>query len=144
MTTTTKAKRPTKRETEITEARAALLEWLQPGDTVHTILRHVSTSGMSRRISLIKIHEGDTISLDYQAAKLMDCRIADKGGIVASGCGMDMGFHLVYNLSRYLWPEGYDCAGEKRCHSNDHSNGDRNYKSHHHADGGYALSHRWL
>ena len=40
-----------KKEKERDEARERLLEMLRPGDTVHTILRHVSRSGMSRSIS---------------------------------------------------------------------------------------------
>jgi hypothetical protein len=32
-----------------------------------------------------------------------------------------MGFALVYALGRKLYPDGFDCAGE-RCPSNDHSN----------------------
>lgn len=31
----------------------------------------------------------------------------DKEGIRAGGCGMDMGFNLVYNLGRVLFPEGF-------------------------------------
>lgn len=37
----------------LTATRAKLLELLAPGDTVYTILRHVSSSGMSRRIGLV-------------------------------------------------------------------------------------------
>lgn len=29
------------------------------------------------------------------------------GAIVVGGCGMDMGFHLVYTLGRYLYPDGF-------------------------------------
>lgn len=65
-------------------------------------------------------------------------------GLTVGGCGMDMGFHLVYNLSRVLFPSGFECIG-KGCPSNDHSNGDRNYEPHRHTgDGGYAIKHRWL
>jgi hypothetical protein len=56
------------------------------------------------------------------------------------GAGMDMGFALVYNLSRSLYPNGFDCIGES-CPSNDHVNG---YNRSHHADGGYALQQSWL
>lgn len=60
-----------------------------------------------------------------------------------AGCGMDVGFSLVYNLGWVLFPNGFECVGE-RCPSNDHSNGDRDYSPHHHSDGGYALRQRWL
>jgi hypothetical protein len=60
-----------------------------------------------------------------------------------SGCGMDMGFHVVYSLSRTLFKDNFECIG-KSCPSNDHSNGDRDYTPHQHSDGGYALRHKWV
>jgi hypothetical protein len=73
---------------------------------------------------------------------------SDRQGIKASGCGMDMGFNLVYNLGRTLWPKGFKCIGRDRCRANDHVNpgpsrGDYSRK-HHHTDSGYALKHEWL
>ena len=69
--------------------------------------------------------------------------------LLQKGCGMDMGFELVYNLGYALWPNGYTCTGDskefgKRCRSNEHSNGDRNYQPHHHTDGGYAFRQEWI
>jgi hypothetical protein len=119
---------------------------LKPGDTVHTILRHVSRSGMLRRISPVRIwQEGQTYHLDHLANCIINgTRSVDNGdGVPMGGCGMDMGFELVYVLSRYLYPNGFECAGEG-CPSNDHSNGDRDYSPHQHSDGGYALKQRWL
>lgn len=63
---------------------------------------------------------------------------------------MDMGFNLVYNLSRTLFPDGFICSGES-CRSNDHFN-DRskgmrpeNFAGKRHTgDGGYALRQEWL
>jgi hypothetical protein len=41
---------------------------LKPGDTVHTVLRHVSRSGMFRRISPVIIgSDGSTLHPDYLA-----------------------------------------------------------------------------
>lgn len=128
------------------EAKNRLRELLKPGDKVYTVLRHVSQSGMFRRISVLKIDgKGDVYTLDglIEITGLAKRR-GRKEGLAVSGCGMDMGFHLVYELSRMLWPSGFKCAGYKKCCSNDHTNGDRNYKSHHHADGGYALKRVWL
>lgn len=149
-----------------TEAIERLRKILKPGDTVYTILRHVSKFGMSRDIDLYKIDGGEPMYLSgYAANALGESRSKDQG-IRVGGCGMDMGFHLVYNLSRTLWPNGHGCIGKGErwsCPSNDHSNGDRDYTPedsgdirwtegsiyqgpvvHHHSDGGYALRHRWL
>lgn len=148
-------------EVERQEAIARLKEWLKPGDTIHCILRHVSRSGMLRVIQLVKLESGQMHPyaeyIGWRAASVLELKYdPDREGIRVSGCGMDMGFHLVYNLSRTLWPLGFGCIG-KNCPSNDHSNGDRDYtpdrkgilpggerKRHCHKDGGYALRHRWL
>jgi hypothetical protein len=42
---------------------------LNPGDTVHTVLRSVSRSGMSRSIDAYKIVDGDPHWLSYSVAK---------------------------------------------------------------------------
>lgn len=129
---------------------AHLRSLLKPGDTVYTTLRHVSRSGMNRRITLC-VGDGKAVTnITWHAAHALGDPIKNRAGYVqdvgisVSGCGMDMGFNLVYNLSRVLFPQGFDCIGE-RCPSNDHSNGDRNHAPHKHTgDGGYALRHAWL
>jgi hypothetical protein len=90
--------------------------------------------------------------VSYLVARALGERIdRNNGGVKVSGCGMDMGFSLVYNLSHVLYPDGFTCTGEgspdvwgSHCPSNDHSNGDRDYTPHDHRDGGYAIRHRWL
>lgn len=105
------------RATERSEARERLLEVLTPGDTVYTVMTHVSRSGMSRSIDLLIGRGRDVDKITYWASRAMGDdkgseRIDQKnGGIVVPGCGMDMGFHLVYGLSRTLWPNGFDCVG---------------------------------
>jgi hypothetical protein len=136
---------------EIKHAQDRLMELLPKANyKVSTVLRHVSRSGMMRHISLFVAVEGEVIDITYYAAVLLGDNRADDGGIKITGCGMDMGFSLVYNLSRTLWPNGFDCIGEgdgsysTRCPSNDHANGDRNYTPHHHSDSGYLLKHHWI
>ena len=132
------------KQKEREEAVRELREILKPGDTVYTNLKHVSRSGMSRVIMPFIIRDNSPRYLGWTVSKAIDERYnREKEGIVMGGCGMDMGFELVYRLSRKLYPEGYTCVG-KRCPSNDHANGDRKYTRHHHGDGGYALRQRWL
>lgn len=139
----------TKERTEEREkALESLREMLPPGSTVKTILRHCSRSGMTRAIS--PVVDGEDISW-------LVCRAIPSfkfnqrhGGITMGGCGMDMGFALVYNLSSTLYRDGFECIGDGEgfrsgwCPSNDHSNGDRDYTPHHHDSGGYALRQEWL
>lgn len=126
-----------------------LREWLSPGDTVYTILRSVSRSGMFRRIGLVapeKDGSSQMMWLDGQAAKALGMKLSHKAeGLPMSGCGMDMGSQLVYELSYCLYPQGFTCLGE-RCPSNDHFNREEPpaIGPWTHKDGGYALCHRWL
>jgi hypothetical protein len=154
---------------EAAEAKAKLRAWLKPGDTVYTILRHVSRSGMQRHISVVLIRpDGTILHPNHATAAAIGARLNKPGtgydAVIRSGCGMDMGYDTVYNLSAALFPQGFGCIGEG-CPSNDHSNGDRDYTPHNaalvaelqaagvgidlganhwHKDGGYALRHRWL
>ncbi len=121
---------------EVEESRNFLLKHLKPGDTVYTVLRHVSRSGMSRRIDLYAVVPGEGTYpaynqyLSHAAAVVMGDPRPDNG-IKVGGCGMDMGFHLVYNLGATLWPNGTDKPHGRR-------NGEPD------SDGGYALKQAWL
>lgn len=121
-------KQTKKQQAERAEAIEQLRELLKPGDTVPTILRHVSRSGMRRCISPII----DGRDMSYTVALAMNDRVSEThGGIVCDGCGMDMGFALVYNLGATLWPKGTPAPHGTR-------NGEPD------STGGYALKHRWL
>jgi len=93
---------------DVEQARERLLELLKPGDRVYCILRHVSRSGMMRRISPVIIKGGCTMNLDNWVGAVLDWPSAGTGeGIKVDGCGMDMGFHLIYSLSSVLFKDGY-------------------------------------
>lgn len=163
------------------EAIDRLREWIKPGDTVHTLLKSVSRSGMSRVIQVVKIQcrydvdecgenteaVPEILYLGYNVAEACNFRYdREREGVKIGGCGMDMGFAIVYDLGRVLYGSGFGCIGEG-CPSNDHSNGDRDYRPHvddcpqdssevgtdiprlrsyrhWHKDGGYSLKQRWL
>jgi hypothetical protein len=78
---------------------------------VYTILRSVSTSGMCRHISLVIPDKDGTIKdITYYAAAALGESLYEKNGhrsIRQNGCGMDMGFNLVYNLAYVLYGNGY-------------------------------------
>lgn len=136
-----------------------MLDNLKPGDVVYTKLDHVSRSGMTRGISLYIIKDNEPYDVSWLAAEKMGDKLHKKGGIKVGGCGMDMGFYLVYNLGRTLFPDGFgeECTNtdcKLRPVTKEHldqyifddcefsgRNGD---KSGWDNDGGYALTHRWL
>ena len=109
-----------------------LHDLLPPGTTVHTILRHVSKSGMSRDISLVILTPDGPRDITALAADAMGRKLSgycDFPAIRVGGTGMDMGYHLVYSLARALYPDGHLCTGTRYddksrpgCPSNDHSN----------------------
>lgn len=120
------------RDKDRQEAAAELRKLLKPGTTVYTVLRHVSSSGMSRRIDLFVIKGGRLVFLSGYAGRLLGLhRRGRHDGLVVGGCGMDMGFHLVYELGAALWPKGTRTP-----------HGIRNGQPD--TDGGYALKHSWI
>jgi hypothetical protein len=141
---------------EKAEAVARLREIFPPGSAVYSVLKHRSRSGMFRRIAFLAVRDGSPRNVSGLISTALDFKWYDDDSLGVSGCGMDMGFHVAYCLSRTLYPEGFGCIGEG-CPSNDHSNGDRDYtphghrgpvddgnRMHMHGDGGYALPHRWI
>jgi hypothetical protein len=110
---------------QIEESKAFLLEILKPGDTVWTGLKHVSRSGMSRRISVHIGRDSNIQDITWHVARAGGFTLAKNSydhEIVMGGVGMDMGFALVYSLSRSLFPDGFKCTGKPGCPSNDHTN----------------------
>ena len=93
---------------EKSEAIARLQSYAPAGARVSTILRHVSQSGMSRCISVVVVHDGEIVDLDWFVARAgLFSTHSTKGGLKVSGTGMDMGFHVVYELSRLIHGDGY-------------------------------------
>ncbi len=75
-----------------------------PTDTIYTVIRHVSSSGMQREISLRMIDAGRIISLDWLVSNATGHKIGKHNGLVVKGCGMDMGFHLVDQINHLFSP----------------------------------------
>jgi hypothetical protein len=120
-----------------------LRKLLPPGTTVYTNLRHVSNNGMSRRISVHIVQERTTRNAQGNpvreselrditglVARALEYRQNDRdGALVVGGCGMDMGFAVVHDLSYVLhW---YRPMIETRNGTGDGSPG-------------YTLRQRWL
>jgi hypothetical protein len=85
-------------QTAINELGAILKDI--PADTIYTVLRHVSSSGMQREISVKMIDAGRIIHLDYLVGTALGMKQGTHNGLKVRGCGMDMGFHLVDTINR--------------------------------------------
>lgn len=127
------------------EAVDSLRKLVKPGDTIYTKLIHRSRSGMYRVLDVYIIKDNAPLRLSWSVAIVAGAGYDKRHeGVRAGGCGLDVGFALVYSLACALFRDpGFMCIGEG-CPSNDHSNGERNYEPHKHSDPGYALKHRWL
>lgn len=83
-----------------------LTHYITAGDTVYSILRKVSSSGMTRHYSLVVARNGKIDDITYYAAKAIGWTLIESNGhraIKVNGCGMDMSFHLISTLSAVLF-----------------------------------------
>jgi len=101
------------------EAVKELKKYIKKGDTVFTTLgKDVSSSGMYRHIKVLVTNKKRILNISYQVAELTNQTYKDNSNSIGiGGCGMDMGFHIVYHLSSKLFK------------------GDRS---------GYVLKHQWI
>ena len=114
------------------EAIEKLKEIIKPNDTLWTQLHHVSKSGMTRYIGVRLLKDDYPYDYTYLVSKALGWKTSDKyHGIKVGGCGMDMGFHLIYCLGMALWPDGTPEPHGRR-------NGEPD------SAGGYAIKQRWL
>ena len=114
------------------DAIASLKACLKPGNTVYTILRSVSRSGMRRSLSVYIItSDGQPWDVTGTVCRATGRNTDRNNNLTVDGCGMDMGFHVVYGLGMTLWPDGTTEPHGTRDGEPDSS-------------GGYALKHRWL
>jgi hypothetical protein len=65
---------------------------------VHTLVTHVSRSGMTRHMRLFMVYAGQICEITTRAARALGWRTKD-GRLIVNGVGMDMGFHAVYSLA---------------------------------------------
>ena len=105
---------------------------LKPGDVIYTTLNHVSRSGMMRVIDLRVMRNNEPLRISWSVAQAIGYTYNTKyEGVRIDGCGMDMGFSLVYTLGSVLWPDGTP-----------EPHGTRNGEPD--TCGGYALRQRWM
>ena len=123
MTTATMSKAKIK-QAEQDDARERLLSfYLKEGQTVYTSIKSVSSSGMSRTMSLYVVDGARIQNITFYVAQVLGWSLVEKNGsrvLRVGGCGMDMGFHAVYSLSSALFKGSVE------------------------GDAGYSLRHEWL
>ena len=77
-----------------------LKETLKENDEILYKVTHVSRSGMSRHIQFFRIKDNDLLNITYTICDEFNYTFKDKTrSLYIQGCGMDMGFHVVNQLS---------------------------------------------
>lgn len=123
------------------QAAKELRKLFPPGATAYTLCTHVSSSGMSRRIKVlasqrVKGSDGkvrwEPVNVSALVADATGFRLnRDEMSLIIGGCGMDMGFHVVYSMASAIYPKG-----TRKPHGTRNGEPD--------SSGGYAVNHRWL
>tara|TARA_R100001082_G_C4341066_1_gene150143 strand:+ start:173 stop:481 length:309 start_codon:yes stop_codon:yes gene_type:complete len=85
-----------------------LKKYLQNGDTIYTICKHVSQSRSTRHIAFYIMLDNEPFRINAHIADVLDMKFnKHNDALKVSGGGMDMGFHIVYSLSQTLFDDGY-------------------------------------
>jgi hypothetical protein len=139
------------------EAVHELREILPPGSTAMTVLRSVSSSGMSRAIDVYApCRRGADAPrrITAHVAVIIDAGWSDRHeALTVQGAGMDMGLDVVYSLSGALWGYGQDLrrmapsvplTPRERRRLAAWRRKERARYVDANVSGGYAISHRWL
>lgn len=82
---------------------------------IYCVLRSVSSTGMSRVIDFYTVINDKPQYLSGLIRMALGYRMAKNGGLVVRGCGMDMGFHVVYSVASVLYGGsrgGYEIKSE--------------------------------
>lgn len=129
----TTIKEPTPKEI----ALSRLKKFLKPGATIYHTVKKVSSNGMSRQISFYIVNKGKIRTINWELSHILDYkRNPDNGALKVGGCGMDMGFSVVYSTGRKLFPNGFKLPKGKHGRNGDTSGFDK--------DGGYAFNYEWI
>lgn len=94
------------------EAIAKLRTFYKPGDTAYTMCTHVARSGMMRHIAIIATRTDlvrskkciRPVNVSHLVADAVGWSLNKSGdALIVGGCGMDMGFHTVYEMASVLY-----------------------------------------
>ncbi|MCK9370445.1 hypothetical protein M0R04_11095 [Candidatus Dojkabacteria bacterium] len=99
-------------KTDKDEAIKSLKKLLKGVNNIYGIIHSVSQSGMSRTLSIVIPKNKEIVCLNWYIERLGTYKRNDKGNLKVSGCGMDMGFHVVDGMFYHL--EGSKSDWQKR------------------------------
>ena len=90
------------------EREDVLREIFPKGSVAYTVLLHVNRDGDNRSIKLLGVKDGGIRNVSGLVSEVLGYKFdRNRGGVWVGGGGMDMGFSLVYDLSRKIHGDGY-------------------------------------
>lgn len=92
---------------EYDEALGRLKEHLKPGDRIYGVIRSVARSGRSRTIDFYVMISNQPVYISGWMGTVLKTPRNKQGALKVRGCGMDMIFDCVYELSRAVFGNGY-------------------------------------
>ena len=75
-------------------------------EAIEYIKKHIK-KGDTLYTKIVKVSPNTPSYWSYYVSKILGYTLKDNGAIFVKGCGMDMGFHVVYSLSQTLFNDGY-------------------------------------
>jgi len=90
------------------KAKEYLKEYIKPSSRIGITIESVSRSGMTRRM---KVYTKDFQNITHLISDLIGWSMNEKG-ILVSGCGMDMCFHLADTITMAMNWHNYDKGKE--------------------------------
>lgn len=81
---------------------------IKPNTTIYTILNYVGKSGMTRRIKVYVVVDGDICNISWDVSRCTQFKLSQKhDSLIVHGIGQDMGYHVVDSLKSALGFKNY-------------------------------------
>jgi len=100
----------TTKERLVTPYAMETAQQLNKGQDVFGLVRSVSASGMTRKISFFAVIDGELANITYAMGQILGEKVGDYHGfnvLTVRGVGMDMIFHTVHSFGSALYSDGY-------------------------------------
>ena len=95
------------KETASQGSKDYLVKNLKAGSTIYTNILNADSRGMSRKMRVYFVDDSGFIeNITFDVAQVLGRPFRDHS-MTVQGCGMNMGFSVVYSLSEVLFDDGY-------------------------------------
>lgn len=88
-------------------AKEFLIKLLSKKNTIYSLVRHISKSGMCREIDFFCCENNDLVRITYEISKVLKSKIGKTGGIRIKGCNTDLTIGLINELSMSLFDKSF-------------------------------------